>query len=80
MHWPMQLSFRFKPGPNTRSSGIRQRTKASLLARNQRKAAKGHGPLAKAKGRSSGSPSSTWDSQTWGSGWQTQTWGSGWQT
>ena len=50
----MQLFFRTRPGPLTRSSGFRQRSAAGQERRNKKKAKQGWGPLAEI-GRSSGS-------------------------
>ena len=56
VHWPMTVSFRAPVGPSLRASGFRQRSAGAIQRRNEKKAKRGHGPLAKnpAKGGSKG--------------------------
>jgi len=73
----MQIALRVSPGPALRASGLRQRS----AERNQKKAARGYGPLARpaASGRSSGSAQpwhaglggrSSGSQQQWQAPWQ----------
>ena len=89
MHWPMQIAFRIAPGA-ARASGLRQRSQEATERRNQKKAERGYGPLAKqhATGRSSGSQQpwqaalsrSSSSQQQWQASWQAswQDWQSSW--
>ena len=46
VHWPMQLSMKVAPGPLTRASGFRQRTREKQHERWLKKAKLGFGPYA----------------------------------
>ena len=90
VHWPCNVHFRLRPGPETRASGLRRRSAAKIAKRNQDKVVRygehafgrgrgGSSADAAGRGRSTskGSGSSSSKGRGRSSGWNDAQWG-GW--